>query len=179
MDQMKEPTSVIDENGDVVIVLRNPNAPFTVWAEGPESAKEKKMAESQEFRILVSSKHLILLSPVFKAAFTRDWKEGRTLLNEGNTNTARQQAIENISILLDNLMFDLLLGLKGCSSERRSVLIGSHIYQRNNCNLLSPDGKPPFVGLSAAILTAEAGALQAPTVYPNLYPGEMPYAVGK
>ncbi|KAK3350227.1 hypothetical protein B0T25DRAFT_505640 [Lasiosphaeria hispida] len=56
----------MDPSGDVVLTLKNPNAPFAL------------VTADDSVTFLVSSRHLILASPVLKAALTGGWKEGIT-----------------------------------------------------------------------------------------------------
>ena len=64
----------MDPDGDVVIVLENPNAPFAVWDGAPAQDQDCMALKPVKFR--VSSKHLQLASPVFKAALKGPWIEG-------------------------------------------------------------------------------------------------------
>ncbi|GAB1318148.1 BTB domain-containing protein [Madurella fahalii] len=72
----------LDPEGDVILTLRNPNAPFAVWnkdtAENSENPDPPLANEPPPGPVTfrVSSRHLILASPVFKAALTGPWKEG-------------------------------------------------------------------------------------------------------
>lgn len=43
---MEEETYIIDPDGEVIIIVRNPNAPFAVWKD--ESAQAEKPAASGE-----------------------------------------------------------------------------------------------------------------------------------
>ena len=76
----------LDPSGDAVLILENPNAPFAVWhgASGdkrrPSRAglvpiEEQPAAIHEPVTFLVSSRHLILASPVLKAALAGGWKE--------------------------------------------------------------------------------------------------------
>ncbi|KAE8349896.1 hypothetical protein BDV28DRAFT_163312 [Aspergillus coremiiformis] len=78
MDENKPATHVIDPEGEVMLVLQNPNAPFAVW-EGDSESKKDDTLQKQEFRILVSAKHLTFVSPVFKYALEGNWKEGNVV----------------------------------------------------------------------------------------------------
>ncbi|KXX77398.1 hypothetical protein MMYC01_206072 [Madurella mycetomatis] len=63
----------VDPEGDVILTLSNPNVPFAIWSEDKPLVNGPP-AVPVTFR--VSSRHLILASPVFKAALTGGWKEG-------------------------------------------------------------------------------------------------------
>lgn len=65
---------MMDPDGDVVIVLENPNAPFAVWDRAP--AQDQDCTTSTPVKFRASSKHLQLASPVFKAALKGPWIEG-------------------------------------------------------------------------------------------------------
>lgn len=80
----------LDPSGDVIFTLENPDAPFAVWQDGNgngngnSNGNDKGNGNSSESLILitrivtflVSSRHLILASPVLKAALTGGWNEG-------------------------------------------------------------------------------------------------------
>ncbi|KAL4914296.1 hypothetical protein BDW62DRAFT_204687 [Aspergillus aurantiobrunneus] len=65
----------IDSRGEVVLVIKNPNAPFAVWPQDaqptgmPKSHAENDTARPNEVRIQVSAKHLAHCSPVFDRIF--------------------------------------------------------------------------------------------------------------
>ncbi|KAK2045210.1 hypothetical protein LZ31DRAFT_464818 [Colletotrichum somersetense] len=88
----------VDPEGDVVLVLRNPKAPFAVWEcfdWGPEemprdpspepvgfgsvddsqTAQNGQSDEEPEVKFLLSSRHLILASRYFSAKLNGTWKE--------------------------------------------------------------------------------------------------------
>ncbi|KAK0708456.1 hypothetical protein B0H67DRAFT_520923 [Lasiosphaeris hirsuta] len=79
----------LDPTGDVVLTLFNANAPFAVWpqktssachpnaisAKGQSSESQDAEEDDSSFDFLVSSRHLTLSSPVFKAALTGNWVE--------------------------------------------------------------------------------------------------------
>ncbi|KAL2159253.1 hypothetical protein VTH06DRAFT_2688 [Thermothelomyces fergusii] len=60
------------QDGDVVLVLNNPNAPFAVW-DSSDAPSPSPATGSVTF--LVSSHHLKSASPVFSAALTGPWDE--------------------------------------------------------------------------------------------------------
>ncbi|KAH8694916.1 hypothetical protein BGW36DRAFT_299995 [Talaromyces proteolyticus] len=94
-----EGTTIIDPDGEVIIVLADANAPFAVLdkkvrsgssTEGPEKselATQESDANQDEgrkcYRIQVSAKHLALASPVFKKTLHGGWKESLTFLEKG------------------------------------------------------------------------------------------------
>src|SRR4051812_32144076 len=66
----------IDPTGDVLLTLENGNSGFAIWDRGgtPKENQDSRAApNSTVFR--VSSSHLKLASPVFRAAFTGGWME--------------------------------------------------------------------------------------------------------
>ncbi|KAL2150167.1 hypothetical protein VTH82DRAFT_7843 [Thermothelomyces myriococcoides] len=66
----------IDPDGDVVLCINNPDAPFAVWNSPASSAPTKSPSEEKAaITFLVSSRHLKLASPVFRAALTGPWDE--------------------------------------------------------------------------------------------------------
>ncbi|RAK98958.1 uncharacterized protein BO80DRAFT_411675 [Aspergillus ibericus CBS 121593] len=103
---MDENTTVIDPDGEVTIILKNPNAPFAVWDEDPEvepstpkngeeetneeheqsgdiepngatPGDNKKSDGEKVIRVQVSAKHLMLPSPGLRRLITGG-KEGRS-----------------------------------------------------------------------------------------------------
>jgi len=66
---------VMDPDGDTIITLNNPRAPFAV-SPSPASVDPaqgdltSELDESTPYTFLVSSRHLILASPVFKKMLT-------------------------------------------------------------------------------------------------------------
>ncbi|KAI9371072.1 hypothetical protein BJX61DRAFT_544041 [Aspergillus egyptiacus] len=77
------PTHTLDDEGDVLIILRNPNEPFAVY-DGESSDKEEPTPEPQaDVTYRVSSKHLKIASPVFKNMLSPEWKEGKKLQESG------------------------------------------------------------------------------------------------
>ncbi|KUL84942.1 hypothetical protein ZTR_07867 [Talaromyces verruculosus] len=111
---METPTHVIDPDGEIIIVLKDANPPFSVWVENCEDETGtgvkngegngngekpdqstgdqqpatddvvKEDVKEETFRILVSAKHLTLASPVWKKMFTGSWKESAVLLQNGS-----------------------------------------------------------------------------------------------
>ncbi|KAK0619421.1 hypothetical protein B0T14DRAFT_432395, partial [Immersiella caudata] len=67
---------VMDPSGDVILTLSNPNAPFAIWDASPQEESQTNSILSESATFLVSSRHLILASPMFKAMLTGGWKEG-------------------------------------------------------------------------------------------------------
>jgi hypothetical protein len=101
---------VLDPLGDVVLKLEKPNAPFAVWqrstpppgpplaaepaataatgaapatAEPPVATGEGPAVAHKPVTFLVSSRHLILASPVLKAALTGGWSESTAPETDG------------------------------------------------------------------------------------------------
>ena len=76
---MCEDVRDIDPEGDVCIVLKNPNAPFAGSVNAPQlsASQPSKRAKPDRtvVRMRVSSKHLTLASGYFKAALEGGWKE--------------------------------------------------------------------------------------------------------
>jgi len=76
----------LDPSGDAVLILENPNAPFAIWhgvsgdklrpsRASPVPTEDQPAAIHEPVAFLVSSRHLILASPVLKAALDGGWKE--------------------------------------------------------------------------------------------------------
>lgn len=87
--EMTDKTHVIDEDGEVIIILENANAPFAVWSDNEQDVEIPQESETKndetaknEYRIQVSAKHLMLASPVFKKALSGGWKESFTFVNK-------------------------------------------------------------------------------------------------
>ncbi|KAK4111042.1 hypothetical protein N656DRAFT_712408 [Canariomyces notabilis] len=59
-----ETSREIDPNGDVILCLHNPGAPFA-----------RRISEPEEIQFRVSSRHLMLASPYFKKALDGPWEE--------------------------------------------------------------------------------------------------------
>ena len=75
------PIKTIDPNGDVVLVL---NTTSNDTATQPKQGSETPADKSKELRLVVSSKQLMLASPVFmKMLSNTNFKEGKTLQDEG------------------------------------------------------------------------------------------------
>jgi hypothetical protein len=76
----------IAPDGDTVLVLTNPNAPFAVWddpaASESASMKDKSPSSASSIKFLVSSHHLKSASSVFRAALAGPWIES-TLTKDG------------------------------------------------------------------------------------------------
>lgn len=67
-------THTVVPGGDVVLTLKCPNVPFALWDGTIPPAKSDAPPAPVTFN--VSSHHLKLASPVFKAALTGGWAEG-------------------------------------------------------------------------------------------------------
>ncbi|EFQ26812.1 hypothetical protein CGRA01v4_08918 [Colletotrichum graminicola] len=92
-----EIVQAVDPKGDVVLVLRNPNAPFAVWEDtgwvpqsktGEDKSTKKvhpeepallshntNVHQESETKLLLSSRHLILASHYFDKKLNGTWKE--------------------------------------------------------------------------------------------------------
>ncbi|OJJ88525.1 uncharacterized protein ASPGLDRAFT_162963 [Aspergillus glaucus CBS 516.65] len=88
---MTDKTHVIDEDGEVIIILENANAPFAVWSDNEQDVEIPQELETKndetaknEYRIQVSAKHLMLASPVFKKTLSGGWKESFNFVNKGS-----------------------------------------------------------------------------------------------
>ena len=70
----------MDPSGDVILTLNHPNDIKQVSTEdgSGQSMEEEKTPKPDSTTFRVSSRHLILASPVFKAALTGGWKEADT-----------------------------------------------------------------------------------------------------
>lgn len=74
----------IDPCGDVVLTLDNPNTPFAVLPEDPVREQPRlEPKESESLTYLLSSRHLSLASPVFKAMLSGVWAEGKKDESDG------------------------------------------------------------------------------------------------
>ncbi|KAL6909050.1 hypothetical protein GGI43DRAFT_166914 [Trichoderma evansii] len=100
----------VDPNGDTLLILRNPNAPFagdaTVWPNAlPKYRTEKLRRNERELKLLaqaqqstpnslrevhfhLSSKHLTLTSDYFRGLMARNWKEANPSQDFAYTVTA-------------------------------------------------------------------------------------------
>ncbi|RAH67298.1 BTB/POZ domain-containing protein [Aspergillus aculeatinus CBS 121060] len=95
-------THIIDSDGDVVIVLQDPNRAFAPWNEAgsPEMARPPSSLGTDEddehegnpnvHRILVSGKHLALASSYFKKMLRGTWKETTSHLPAGRMEIAAE-----------------------------------------------------------------------------------------
>ncbi|KAK1751090.1 hypothetical protein QBC47DRAFT_351904 [Echria macrotheca] len=69
------PDNIMDPDGDVLLMLTNPNGPVPSLYHAPDVYQSEE-PETQPIPFKVSSRHLILASPMFKAALTGGWMEG-------------------------------------------------------------------------------------------------------
>ncbi|KAL2146288.1 hypothetical protein VTI28DRAFT_4584 [Corynascus sepedonium] len=103
----------IAPNGDVVLILNRPNAPFAAWdsndpavsisATSTENDLLKPPAPAPSNTFLVSSHHLRLASSVFSAAFAGPWSES-VLAGDGHHRIATEDwDVEAFLILLNIL----------------------------------------------------------------------------
>ncbi|KAG6001424.1 hypothetical protein E4U43_001322 [Claviceps pusilla] len=84
----------LDPNGDLVLVLQHQNMQSFPWAldEPDDQLMEwtaSALGDLDSVRFKVSSKHLILASPVFKAMLCGHWKESILLTKMGRTQDTR------------------------------------------------------------------------------------------
>ncbi|KAI2612176.1 uncharacterized protein GGS25DRAFT_474095 [Hypoxylon fragiforme] len=97
---MHTPSHKLDPDGDVLLTLHNPAAPFAVWVNRtllppppPHSDSQHVSAKTDDdgslsakkpdVRFLLSSKHLSLASDYFKRMFRSPWKESSADLSTG------------------------------------------------------------------------------------------------
>ncbi|EPE28619.1 hypothetical protein GLAREA_09740 [Glarea lozoyensis ATCC 20868] len=92
---MAPETQIYDPDGDVTLVFdkephdilagpkRKFDSNFVSTDAGEVSTEKEERQEREEIRMLVSSKHLALSSPVFRALLTGGLKEGEVLRSEG------------------------------------------------------------------------------------------------
>jgi hypothetical protein len=92
-------------NGDVVLVLQNPNAPFAVWNDpaGPASAsaEDESPYSASPLRFLVSSHHLKSASSVFCAALTGPWMESACTKDGRHEITTEDWDVEALLVVLN------------------------------------------------------------------------------
>ncbi|KAL2151215.1 hypothetical protein VTH82DRAFT_6313 [Thermothelomyces myriococcoides] len=92
----------IAPDGDVVLRLNNPRAPFAVWKSPVFLAQTKSPSvERAGITFLVSSHHLKLASPVFRAALTGPWSESVSAVDSRHRITADGWDPEALLILLN------------------------------------------------------------------------------
>ncbi|OAX83944.1 hypothetical protein ACJ72_01685 [Emergomyces africanus] len=112
---MGQQTHILDPDGEVIIVLSDPNPPFAVAGVTNRSTNENcdfnpggteqydcdEALSEREYRIQVSAKHLTLASPVFKKTLLGNWNESVTFLQKGSVEiTTTGWDIEAFLILL-------------------------------------------------------------------------------
>ncbi|KAI1204775.1 uncharacterized protein F4807DRAFT_316855 [Annulohypoxylon truncatum] len=117
----------IDPDGDVLLTLHNPNAPFAVWVPetepepepepepqpehislSKESLYDKLRADdtdptcsSPPVQFLVSSRHLVLASKYFRSILQGPWEEGTVIHSDGRRHISAQDWDEiALSILM-------------------------------------------------------------------------------
>ncbi|KAI2463167.1 hypothetical protein F4781DRAFT_440832 [Annulohypoxylon bovei var. microspora] len=82
----------LDSEGDVLLTLHNPTAPFAVWTESDTSPPENEPSASGDtepngpspvVEYLLSSRHLILASEYFRRTLRGPWKEGTVVHSDG------------------------------------------------------------------------------------------------
>ncbi|KAF7136974.1 hypothetical protein CNMCM5793_006678 [Aspergillus hiratsukae] len=80
-------------------------------------------------------------------------------------NSHRQQAIDNIFLLLHNQHEAFLSGSRGCGFECSSMMYGALTKQMQSNSLLSPGPVAPFLGLSYKQLVRKLLSFQSPQWY--------------
>lgn len=95
----------IASDGDAVLVLKNPNAPFAVWgdpaAPASESTKDKSPSSASSITFLVSSHHLKSASSVFRAALTGPWVESTRTKDGRHQIPAEDWDVEALLVVLN------------------------------------------------------------------------------
>ncbi|GIJ92331.1 hypothetical protein Asppvi_011312 [Aspergillus pseudoviridinutans] len=103
---MEQGTHIIDPEGEVIIIVRNPmhlsqSGMMRVLQLMSLSIPVDSIPSKADVRIQVSAKHLMLASPVFKKALTGKWKEGSTFVGTGSVEiTTESWDVEAFLILL-------------------------------------------------------------------------------
>ncbi|PTB63511.1 hypothetical protein BBK36DRAFT_1143982 [Trichoderma citrinoviride] len=95
----------IDPNGDTLLILRNPNAPFAVPAPPPgppqKRAKTHQSADSKpEVHMRLSSKHLALASEYFQKLMVGGWKETTTTAEGQYSYTIQTEDFDEEALLI-------------------------------------------------------------------------------
>jgi hypothetical protein len=130
---MSTATHEIAPEGDIILVVENPNAPFapcpppasTQLSATTESANALDDAgPSPKVRIRVSSAHLKLTSPFFQRALSGNWKEARTLRESGSVEIETSDWDVEALLLLMRILHCKLSELpKGIDIERLAKLL--------------------------------------------------------
>lgn len=84
---MAHKSHIIDDDGEVTIILQSLNAIFAIWDNdigGNELSSTQKNRDDNkiingEYRIKVSVRHLMFVSPVFKKTLYGGWKKKASL----------------------------------------------------------------------------------------------------
>ena len=116
---MAPETLSFDEDGDLILILSKPatkrgestNAPHTTnLSDGGKSipqAEEENLAQDLEVRLLVSSKHMMVASPVFKAMLHQSkFKEGRKLHRKGSL----ELSLPDDNVMAMKILLDIIHG---------------------------------------------------------------------
>ncbi|KAL5342710.1 hypothetical protein BJX70DRAFT_394546 [Aspergillus crustosus] len=77
--EMEPPHHVLDPEGQVILALRDPDAPFAVWKDGPRPTTPPRKRAFKEIWFRVSAKLLAQASPVFDKIVNGQWKESAFL----------------------------------------------------------------------------------------------------
>jgi hypothetical protein len=80
-------------------------------------------------------------------------------------NSCRQDAIENVMLLLRTTWEAFLSGNRGCRFECKSIMYGALTIQIRSSQLLSPTPETPFPGLSYKDLVREVISFISPQWY--------------
>jgi hypothetical protein len=80
-------------------------------------------------------------------------------------NSCRQDAIENVMLLLRTTWEAFLSGNRGCKFECKSIMYGALTIQIRSSQLLSPTPETPFPGLGYKDLVREVLSFTSPRWY--------------
>lgn len=88
---MAHKSHIIDDDGEVTIILQRPNATFAIWdndiggneLSSTQNNRDDNEAINGEYHIKVSARHLMFVSPVFQKTLYGGWKKGVTLVETG------------------------------------------------------------------------------------------------
>jgi len=86
---------IVDPNGDLLVTL--PTADDSVT----NAASEQSKQDNQKSQFLISSKHMMLVSPVFRAMLQPGFKEGTMLQSEGKVEVSLPDHAGAFTILID------------------------------------------------------------------------------
>ncbi|OQE06917.1 hypothetical protein PENVUL_c016G00662 [Penicillium vulpinum] len=83
----------------------------------------------------------------------------------GSMDKSRQEAIENVILLLYETREAFLSGNRGCEFECKSIMYGALTMQIRSRPLLSPRPAPPFLGISHENLIQAVSSFRSPYWY--------------